>query len=494
MSLIIQKVTKTYGPVTAVNEVSLSVAPGECRALYGGNGSGKSTIANMVAGVVAPDSGRIEIDGRPLESVTPRYARALGIGITFQELSLMPALSGAENALLGDLPVRAGLLLNQDKMRARAAEQLAPIGLDRLAALRVDLLQTGQKYLLELAKALYLRPKYIIIDELTTTLHASEVELFSRLLSWHLVQGGGALFVSHRLDELRRFCSTISVLRNGELVAEGALADASDRQLIEWAGGAEQASPVPVTQDREAETALKVLNLRLDPVSPPLNLHCGKGEILGLGGLPGQGQKALLRVLAGLGNPAGPVELKLNGRDLPLASPVASAAAGVAFVTGDRDEAAMGIRSIRENMIAPFLARPGASIPNRDALTRALARLSTRYAGLDRPINSLSGGNQQKVLVARCLLAQPALLVAEDATKGIDVAARADVHRLLREMAQEWGTAVLVTSSDDLELVELCDRVLVMEGQSVRAELSRRKGNLSVDNLVAAYMTQEQAA
>jgi ribose transport system ATP-binding protein len=273
----------------------------------------------------------------------------------------------------------------------------------------------------------------------------------------------------------------------------------TDEQLVSWAGGrdAPAAPPAPrhTIQAGAEAPAVEISDARMFAGGPAVNLAFEKRQIVGLGGLPDQGQKQLLRILAGLeGEPSGAARVTLAGEALPLGSAVGVAGRGVAFVSGDRDEIAFGQRSIRENMRAPFIARRGAAIPSDGALIQALARLSARYAGLDMPLASLSGGNQQKVLVARCLIADPKLIVAEDPTKGIDVAARADVHRLLHDLVYETGATVVITSSDDLELADLCDRILVFEGGRVIADLSRLDGTLSVETLVSAYMKQEMAA
>lgn len=494
MALILRNISKIYGPVHALDDVSLKVEPGECRALYGGNGSGKSTTARIVSGSVAASGGSVEIDGRTLDAPSPRRARAMGIGITFQELSLLSDLSTAENVVIGDAPRRFGVFLDRPRLREDAYRYLDAIGLAHFSDVKASALRTGEKYLVELAKALYLRPRYIIVDELTTTLHASEVDVFARLLDRHLAGGGGALFVSHRLNELRRFCSTISVLHNGRQVADERLDAVSDTDLVAWAGGREKPSapPVAITTSAERPTAVRIERLSLGRGAGPLSLALAAGEIVGLGGLPDQGQKRLLRILAGLSAPGSDATISVAGQPLLSDSARRAAGAGIVFVAGDRDEMAFATRSIGENMLAPFVAR-GTSQPDDAALKEALSLLSTRYAGLDMPMNSLSGGNQQKVLIARCLLADPKILVAEDPTKGIDVGARADVHRLFRDLAAK-GTTVLVTSSDDLELADLCDRVLVMEDGAIAADLDRSSGSLSVQAIVAAYMKQEKAA
>ncbi|RWR28453.1 sugar ABC transporter ATP-binding protein [Sinirhodobacter populi] len=494
MTLVLDGITRVFGPVRALDDVSLTVGPGECRALYGGNGSGKSTLAKIASGTLASDTGRVLVDDRPLGRADPARARSLGVGMTFQELSLIPLLTAGENVVLTDMPGRAGLLRDTARADQMAQAALAPVGLAGRRDLPVSILQTGEKYLIELAKALQSRPRWLIIDELTATMHASEVDVFAGLLADHLAQGGGALFVSHRLPELRRFCDTISVLRNGKLVFDGALAGVGDDELVKWAGGGHRDAPALMAPARDGEVRVKAKAIRPLPNAQPLDLGFRAGEITGIGGLPDQGQKQVLRLLAGLRAPSPGESVSLDGEALPLGSAAAMAAKGISFVSGDRDEMVFAPRSIRENMLAPFAAMRGLKMPSDAEITAALERLATRHAGISRPIGGLSGGNQQKILVARCLLLNPRLILAEDCTKGIDVAARNDVHHLLRELAHVQGTTVIVTSSDDQELAELCDRVLVLDGGRIIAELNRAEGGLDAQAIVSAYMKQERAA
>ncbi|MBE2274799.1 MAG: sugar ABC transporter ATP-binding protein [Rhodobacteraceae bacterium] len=494
MTLVLQGISRDFGPVRALDDVSLAIGPGECRALYGGNGSGKSTMAKIASGILSAGAGRVLVDDRPLARTSPAEARALGVGITFQELSLIGELTTGENLVLADVPRRFGFLLDRRGADAAAHAALKRVGLAGLRGRRVELLQTGEKYLVELAKALQSHPRYLIIDELTSAMHASEVEIFAGLLAEHLAAGGGALFVSHRLPELRRFCNTISVLRNGKLVFEGALADVADDDLVKWAGGGHRDEMPASRAPLAGEIRVQATGLRPLPGARPINLAFRSGEITGIGGLPDQGQKHIQRLLAGLQPAVAGERVTLSGAALALGDSAAIAAQGISFVSGDRDEMVFARRTIRENMQAPFVAMKGRPMPDDAAILAALDRLNTRHAGIDRPIGGLSGGNQQKILVARCLLLNPQVIVAEDCTKGIDVASRNDVHHLLRELAHVQGAAVIVTSSDDQELAGLCDRVLVLDGGQVIAELSKVEQTLDAQAIVSAYMKQERAA
>jgi len=491
MSITVEHVSKHYGPIIALRDVGFTVAPGEVRALFGGNGSGKSTLAKIVSGAVRPDSGRVSVDGAPIPAGSPRAAHAAGITTTFQELSLLPDLTVAENLALTHVPRVAGLFRADKVIRAEARAVLGRLGLAHLENLPVQALQVGEKYLVELAKALRLEPRYLILDELTSALHEHEAQLVKRVLAEHCKAGGGAILVSHRLGEIQSLCDTITVLRNGEVVADTDVASVSSDDLIRWVGGGSRTGDRGGARARTTATKtarrVELSNVALEADAGEVSLTVGKGEILGLGGLPDQGQAAILACLFGLREVRAPARLLLDGAPVQLRSPTDAVRAGIAYVSGDRDEVGFAIRSLQENMLALLLNRRDPIRLDEAQLEQALSELSTVHGGLTNPLNSLSGGNQQKVLLARCFLLRPKLLLAADPTKGIDVAARAEVHQAIRRLAAEQGTAVVLTSSDDRELAALCDRVLVLEKRMIIRELHAGAG-LDEQALVESYL------
>ncbi len=495
MALEIVGVSKRYGAVVALDDVALRVEPGEVRALYGGNGSGKSTVAKIVAGVVRPDGGEVRLDGRPLPSGDPGASRRAGLAVTFQELSLLPELTVAENLALARTPRRGGVFRSESRLREQAEAVLERVGLAHLASLPVFTLQVGEKYLCELAKALLLAPRYVIFDELTSALHDHEAAHARALLRTHVEGGGGAILVSHRVNEIRQMCDTITVLRNGRRVFEGGMDGVSPEDLVRWVGSSrERASEAAPRRPRGEAARLSIDGLRLAPDGEAISATLDRGEIVGLGGLPDQGQNELLDVLFGAAGRRGRHEIRLDGARLAAGSPTQAVQAGISFVSGDRDAVGFSIRSLRDNLLAAHLNVAGQRPLGDDDLEAALRSLGTAHGGLSLPLNTLSGGNQQKVLLARCFLLKPRLLLAADPTKGIDVAARAEVHAALRAMSDQHGMTVVLTSSDDRELVAVCDRVLVMERHRVVRELSRAEGSLTEEALIDAYMRQEQAA
>ena len=480
------------GPSSALRDAGFTVQPGEIRALFGGNGSGKSTLAKIVAGAVRPDTGTLAIDGRDIPFGSPVGAHDAGIAITFQELSLLPDLTVAENLSLERTPRRGGVFLARRTVRSEARDLLDRLGIAHLEDLPVHALQVGEKYLVELAKALRLRPRYLVLDELTSALHEHEALIVKRIFREHQQGGGGAILVSHRSREILDLCDTITVLRNGEVVADSRVSDVSGHDLLTWVGGtaAPRKSAEATTRGRAGAQAPVRLDLRglvVESAAAPVSLEVRRGEILGLGGLPDQGQALVQQCLFGLRNIRAPGSLHLDGAPVQLRSSTDAVRAGIAYVSGDRDEVGFAIRSIQENLCASLVNRRPIPRLSGEALKGALAKLMTVYAGLLSPLNSLSGGNQQKVLLARCFLLQPTVLIAADPTKGIDIAARAEVHASIRRLADEQGTAVIFTSSDDRELAALCDRVLVMEKRAIIRELHAGE-DLDEQTLIHCYM------
>jgi ABC-type sugar transport system ATPase subunit len=493
MPLTLRGLSKSYGAVIALRGVDLAVEGGEIRALYGGNGSGKSTVAKIVGGIVAPDHGAMMLDSAPMPFGQPARAQAAGVGIAYQELSLLPELSVADNLALGLIPEKIPWFRDRRRIREEAAQSLRPLGLGALAELPVHALQVGEKYLVELAKVLRLKPKYIVLDEVTSALHEREVSIVRKVLAELRAAGAGVILVSHRLQELRAFCDSITVLRNGEVVAEGDLSTVSTDRLVELVGGSRTAQiaagrPSRAVVDATHPPRLVVKDLELERGRPPVSLTVRPGEVVGLGGLPDQGQAELLARLMGLRAHKTGASIEIDGKSVALTSPTRAILSGVAYVSGDRDEVGFAIRTIEENAFAAALNRAEGRRPSRDDLKRVLHALTTVYGSLSHALKSLSGGNQQKVLLARSFLLHPKLLLAADPTKGIDVAARAEVHAFVRRLAADYGTAVILTSSDDRELAELCHRVLVLERGAIIRELTAKE--LNEENLIDAYMRE----
>jgi ribose transport system ATP-binding protein len=520
ITLSAEHVTKRYGGVTALADGSLDVVAGEVVALVGANGSGKSTLSKIITGVVAPDAGRLLLDGQPIVFGTPHAARARGVTAVYQELSLVPDMTVAENIWLTHEPRRLGVFVSRKEVQARTTRLLelfagaVSAGLEPRAPVRD--LPPDEKQIVEILKALSQEPRIIILDEATASLDSRQVtRLFDLVAEWKEA-GKAVVFVSHRMDEIFRLADRIVVLRNGQTVGELPRSGAKEREIVALMTGAEALRERAVDQVPVGAEAARLNVSQRNSVSVPgdamprgagpqsggqvprllvedlrtravqgvaLELH--DGELLGLGGLRGQGQEEILLALFGALPHTG--RIVIGGRAAAFGHPKDAMQAGVAYVPGERNaQGLLAIRSILENLQLPSWSKYGLPLRIGAAQSdgqRVADELRIVMAGLDAPVSSLSGGNAQKVVLGKWLLRAPRLLLLNDPTKGVDVGAKAEIYRLLDEL-RSAGTAILFYSSDDEELLALCDRVLVLHDGSIRAALQGT--SLTRANLVAA--------
>ncbi len=495
VSLIVEHAVKTYGGVAALSDGNLSVKSGEVLALLGANGSGKSTLGKIITGLVTPNDGRMIVDGRTVVFNSPNEARKAGISAVYQELSLIPDLSVSENIWLTHEPMRMGFV-NRREMHNRTQALLDLFKGLYKANLEPDApvtsLTPDERQIVEILKAMSFDPRLIILDEATASLDSQQVNrLFELVKDWQ-AQGMAIIFVSHRMEEIFRIADRATVLRNGQTVGERNIAETNNRELVEMmiegAGLLEQQRQPSGTVDKPVRLEVDKLHSR---VLRGVSLTLRDGELLGLGGLQGQGQSDLLMSIFGAINSTG--RITVSGTQRTFKHPKAAMNAGVALVPGDRgSEGLLLIRSIFENMLLASWNSYGTPIgmnkARNDADTVA-QELKMVMASLDAPVSSLSGGNAQKVVIGKWLLRSPKLLLLNDPTKGIDVGAKAEFYGLLKQL-RDSGTAILFYSSDDDELLGLCDRVLVLHDGQVSAELS--DDNLSRENLVSASMGAAQ--
>lgn len=491
-------VHKRFGGVRALDGAELAADRGEVHGLLGPNGSGKSTLNKILTGVVAADQARIALDGSPVSITGPRDAARLGVASVYQQLTLVPHLTVEQNIVLGLEPTRGGLL-SARRARALAAPALAKVapvlGDGVTAQTKVGRLTPGQQQLVELAKALARTPRLLILDEATASLHRAQVELVLDIVRDLAAQGVCTLFVSHRLDEIYEICDRVTVLRSGRTVATTDPTTTPERDLVTlMVGDAQPADAVvPAAAPRPAgpapsrtEPVLTVTGLS-GPRLHGVDLEVRAGQVLGLGGLQGQGQSELLMTLFGALHPRSG-EIRLRGERVKVTSPRHAARLGIALVPGDRDsQGTFSTRPIQENLSVVSL--PGRAlgrlgiIPRREraAARSMLDALRIKIGRLADPISTLSGGNQQKVVIAKWLLAEPQVVLLDDPTKGIDVGAKAEIYALVRRLAAD-GVAVILNSSEDRELAELADRVAVMFEGRVTAVLEGP--GLRVEDLV----------
>ncbi|MBK0326143.1 sugar ABC transporter ATP-binding protein [Rhodobacteraceae bacterium F11138] len=470
---------KTYGATKALTSCRIELFPGELHVIMGANGSGKSTLCKILAGSVKPDSGTITLDGRKVDISDPKAARNLGVSIFYQELSLSRNRTVAENILAKDLPTRAGFV-DVKAVMAQAAQAFAPFkevagdGFDLSA--RVGDLRPDQRQLVEIAKAFAGDADIFIFDEPTSALDRAQTEAFFKELDRRKAEGAAIVFISHRMEEVFEIGDRVTVIRDGESVSSASLADTTrDRIVAEMVGGESNtgvfADPPQAPAPGKVRLALQDLSSRrLRDVS--LTLHAG--EILGLGGLHGQGQSDLLRALFGLEPTTG--DVLLDGTPIALHSPRRAIRGGFGYISGDRQtEGAITGRSIFENVVPIHLFKSRQHILRRKTLQadvdRVLQILATRHGGTGLPISSLSGGNQQKVIISRWLMDDTEVLLLDDPTKGIDLKTKLELFELIRSLADK-GMAILLYTSEDAELLANSDRILVFNNGRIVRELA----------------------
>ena len=474
-------VSKAYGATVALRRGDIEVAAGEVHVLIGSNGSGKSTLCKIAAGTVRPDSGEIRLDDKPVEISGPRGAKALGIGIFYQELSLAAHRTVEENICLPDMPLKAGLFVDRNELRSRAARYIALFdgvtGEGFAPETPVGELRPDQRQLVEIMKALATEAPVLIFDEPTSALDSAQVERFFSILKDLKSAGRAMVFISHRMDEIFAIGDRVTVIREGETVGTARIAETDQSSIIHLMVGSREDLAPPAEAPAAASSTAPAL-LSIDGLSGPgfsdVGFDIARGEILGFGGLHGQGQSALLRALFGARQVTSGT-IRLNGETRTVRSPREAIRRGFAYVSGDRSrDGVIHGRPILENVTPIHYLRNRLRLANPGTLAAkarpALEALRTKYAGLSAPINSLSGGNQQKVVIARWLIDRPDILLLDDPTKGIDLAAKSDLFALVRKLADE-GVAILLYSSEDAELLNNSDRILVFNGGSVTREL-----------------------
>jgi ribose transport system ATP-binding protein len=471
--LSLRGVSKTFGAVQALRDVSVDCRAGEVHALVGENGSGKSTLLGIASGFLAPDEGEVEVGGRRRRRGSPAEARRFGLGIAYQTYSHILDLSVAENLYLAapkhEQPAYG-------RMEEWAAERIAEFKLDIPVRGVVGTLSLAQRQLLEVVKALLAKPKVLLLDEPTTALGPEDVAQLHELVLERSRAGVGIVYVSHRLPEVLGIADRISVLRDGVSQGTYEAAGMSEEALVALMIGRplQLAFPERARNGQLSEVLLAVSGLRGERFGP-IDLKVEKGEILGIAGAEGNGQAQFLRALAGVERATGTASCK--GNELDTKSPLDALRAGVLLLSGDRTgESLFPVLSVRANttiQILRPLGRLGVLRRRRERRTvhELVRRLRIRMASIEQPVQSLSGGNQQKVSLTRPFLrGNVNVILADEPTQGVDVGARFDIYDALRTKANE-GVAIIVKSSDPLELAGLCDRVLVMSRGKIVDEI-----------------------
>jgi ribose transport system ATP-binding protein len=497
--LALSGISKRYGGVRALEDVDFACERGKIHAVLGENGAGKSTLIKIVAGVVQPDAGVMRLDGEEVRFPSPSSANAAGVASIFQELSLLPDLSVADNISIAAPPRRFGFI-DAKAQRRRAEALLAEIGCEDVNPLmRVRDLPLSRRQMVEIAKALGQKPRLLVLDEATSALTSADVEKVYAMLARLKAQRIAILYISHRMHEVEALADRASVFRNGRHIETFDRGTRSTAEIVQLMIGRDIATQYPQKPKRpRAKPALKLENLGWEKRLDQISLEVGAGEIVGLGGLDGQGQKTLLLALFGvLRGVTG--QITINGKAVRPGSPAfaKSPSIGVALVPEDRKtEGLMLPMSIADNLAiasldalskGPFIDRA----KERVAVDAGIARLSIKIGDRNDAVSTLSGGNQQKVVIAKWLMTAPGIILLNDPTRGIDVGTKQEIYRLMRELADQ-GVAILFYSTDYDELIGCCDRVAIMYDGRIVRELAGT--DLTEHNIIASALNIDAGA
>ncbi len=474
--LALRGIGKRFPGVIALDGVDFTVRRGEIHALLGENGAGKSTLIKVLTGVHPADAGAFALDGQPIHPHSPREAENAGISTVYQEVNLVPSLSVAENIALGRQPGRFGFI-HWKAVRARARAALARLGITCDVDAELGSLSVALQQMVAIARALDIDAKVLILDEPTASLDEHEVEELFRIMRQLRDEGLGIVFVTHFLDQVYAVTDRITVLRNGTLVGEYLTAELPRLKLVGHMLGrevkAEDHAPASAGGDRPADL-LTASALKRTAALGPVTIAAAPGEVTGLAGLLGSGRTETARVLFGV-DPAEAGEITLNGETLGKLDPRRAIRQGIGFCSEDRKiEGILPHLTVRENLILALQARRGAAKPlsrteQNELCDRFIKALRIKTADAEVPIGTLSGGNQQKVLLARWLATQPRLLILDEPTRGIDIGAKQEIENLIAQLRAD-GLAVIFISSEIEEVVRNCHRVFVLRERETVAE------------------------
>ena len=487
-------IDKRFGAVVALNGASLTVHPGEIAALVGSNGSGKSTMVKILAGLVAPNCGEILFDGKPVAIRSGVDSRKECVATAFQDLSLIPTMSVMDNILLGCEPVTKGGLVDEKTSRKIVSELLARFKIECDPDDYVQTLMPSTQSMLEVAKAVFLKPKLLLLDEVTAALHHDEIETLFSIIQELKSEGVAMVYVTHRMHEIFRICDTATIMRSGETIISGKVSDFTLDDIVYYMTGKrpeknEHAHEALEHYD-ERELIVDVRKLSIEPKVKDISLKAYRGEIVGIAGLEGQGQPEVIRAILGAVKPESGT-IQYLGKEVHFREPADGVKAGIGFISGERNvEALFPVRSISENIFAGNAAKNKLFTYLKASTVKkfsqnAVDTYNIKIGKLKDPASSLSGGNQQKLIVARWIAMNPYLLLLDDPTKGVDIHSRREIHEILRQCA-ESGMTVVISASDSEELLEVSDRVYVFYEGRVSDMLAG--ASKTPERLVAAMM------
>ncbi len=494
-TIILSDISKGFPGVQALQNVSFSVNPGQVRALLGENGAGKSTLLKILSGIYRTDKGEVFVKGKTVDLRTPKSARLAGIALIHQELQQIPELDVAQNMFLGNPLTRLGLITDRVKMRKRARELLAELDPTIDVTAKIKTLRVAQRQIVEIAKALLGEALVIAMDEPTSSLTPVEFEKLVSVIERLKANGVAVIYVSHKLDEVFRVASHATILRDGKMVADVNLDTTTEDAVVNMMVG--RALDIPPHQSHVKDhTVLSVEGLSRGKHVRDVSFALRKGEVLGVAGLVGSGRTELVKLLTGVDRPtAGQITFK--GKPRNFSNPRQAIAAGIALLPEDRKkEGIIPLRSVAVNAAFPSyhrLTRGG--VINSGLLKREVDEIAKnvdlRPLDIERAIRLFSGGNQQKAILCRWLMAGSDILVFDEPTRGIDVGAKGEIYKLIESLAAE-GRSIIVVSSELPEVLRLCDSVIVMRSGAVAGQLARR--DLSEESIMSLAITGKIAA
>lgn len=484
-------IVKDFPGVRALASVDFRLCPGELRGLVGKNGAGKSTLMNILTGVYSSDAGEIIIDGQPSTHMTTSLAQRLGIACVHQHSQLIPPLSIAENVFCGRLPVTRFGMVDWERVNRDADKRLHQLGLEIEVTRKVEGLTVAERQIIEIAKALFADAQVIILDEATAPLPKNEVEMLFNFVRRQRDRGVAFIYISHYLEEIFELCDTVTVMQDGRNVGDFAVQELTQPQLIRLISGAEVERFRHVSRAGAGDVVLELKGLSRPGAYDSLNLSIRKGEIVGLTGLEGCGKDSLARGLFGL-EPMGEGDVWLEGKPYRAVTPREAFECGFAYLPRDRHGyGIVGLRPVRENVTLPILNRLANRIGlltrrvEADIVSELIGKLNIVTPSMEQPVQFLSGGNQQKVVFAKLVSTYPKVLFLDEPTQGVDVQAKTEILRIIDQISQEGGAAVII-SEEIRELLDICDRILVMFEGRIVAEMPAGDPNTTVEYILSA--------
>ncbi|MBO9476719.1 sugar ABC transporter ATP-binding protein [Shimia sp. R11_0] len=481
---------KSFSGVSVLRDVDLDITGGEIHTFMGENGAGKSTLVKIISGVQPPSAGTLEIDGTPVDFRTPAEANDAGIVIMHQELSLIPEMTVAQNVMLGQEPMVGGLFVDTAALRHTAQEALRKFGFSLDVDTLVKDLRVGEQQLVEIARALIMDARLLIMDEPTSALSQSEADILMEVVRDLARQGVAVVYISHRMDEVFEISDRVSVLRDGNLIGTRLASETTSDALIQMmVGRSVEIKPVQRQSPAQDNVVLSVRNMSATHmgkrVLEDVSFDLRRGEVLGVGGLLGAGRTELLETIFGARGASYEGEIKIEGQTVSLRTPADGVEHGLALITEDRKGNGLLLdRSIADNVILPLLPRKSrfGHLSGRDRDAEALQVLETlRVAatGIEHVVGRLSGGNQQKVVLGKWLATGPKILLLDEPTRGIDIGAKDEIYDLIGKLADQ-GLSVVLASSEIPEFMAVCDRMIVLCEGRVAGTLSREEMSLDV--------------